>query len=257
MKSSGVIYQFGQESWRVKRVRSDLVKVEAVKTSKNFLFRKLGLGLLMVALGGLAGPFLPEARLEAGYLFSQIKTRSDLVLNPPKALPPAVPVVFNPLAQPDGSLISPVDPNFSLIIPKIGINAKVISSVNPADPQGYLEALKSGVAHASTSFFPDQNGTVYLFSHSTNYDWFVKDLNAVFYLLKNLNEGDLIVISYKNKLYTYKLTAKKVVSSDQVSYLTGQPGVRSLILETCWPPGSTAERLLIFANLMEEQGKAI
>lgn len=257
MKSPGVIYQFGQESWRVKRVKSDLVKIEPVKTSKSFPFRKLGLGLLMLALGGLVGPLLPEARLEANYYLSQAQTRWHLVMGPPKALPPAVPVAFNPLAQPDGGIIKPIDPDFSLIIPKIGVNAKVIPSVNPADPQDYTEALKAGVAHASTSFFPDQNGTVYLFSHSTNYDWFVKDLNAVFYLLKNLNTGDLIVVSYKGKLYTYKLTDKRVVPADQVAFLTGQPGTRSLILQTCWPPGSTAERLLIFANLVEEQNITI
>jgi len=257
MKSSGVIYQFEGESWRIRRVSDSLVRLEAVKPWKIFPFRKLGLGLLMVALGGLVGPLLPEARLETGFYLAQAKTRSDLVLNPPKPLPPAVPVVFNPLTQPDGSVISPVDPNFSLIIPKIGVNSKVIPSVDPADPVAYSEALKTGVAHASTSFFPDQNGTVYLFSHSTNYDWFVKDLNAVFYLLKNLNTGDLIVISYKGKLYTYKLTDQRIVASDQISYLTGQPGTRSLILQTCWPPGSTAERLLIFADLVKTQGEEI
>ncbi len=94
---------------------------------------------------------------------------------------------------------------------------------------------------------------MYLFSHSTNYDWFVKDLNAVFYLLKNLTDGDLIVIYYKGRQYTYKLREKRVVKPTDVSYLIPQKGTRTLILQTCWPPGSTTERLLLFADLVEEQ----
>jgi len=94
---------------------------------------------------------------------------------------------------------------------------------------------------------------VYLFSHSTNYAWFVKDLNAIFYLLKNLHTGDQIVLVYKEKVYTYALREKRVVSPTEVSYLAPVSGTRGLILQTCWPPGSTTERLLLFADLIQEQ----
>ncbi len=196
---------------------------------------------------------IPTIRLESGYLLSQIQlTMNDerLTMNP---LPKSVPVVFEPLTTPDGATIDPVNQEFALVVPKVGINAPVIANVDPVKPGEYKEALETGVAHASTSFFPDEDGTVYLFSHSTNYDWFVKDLNAVFYLLKNIETGDAVVLIYKGKRYTYKITGKKVVSPSNTTYLYPYVGRRNLILQTCWPPGSVAERLLIFADLVEEQ----
>lgn len=213
-------------------------------------FSRLGVALFAFALGGIVGPLTPTVRLETAYLLKQTKLA---IVPQSHSLPPSVPVVFNPLVTPDGNSISPINKDFSLIIPKIGINAAVIPAVNPADTKQYLEVLKRGIAHASTSYFPGE-GTTYLFSHSTNYDWFVSDLNAVFYHLKNLTEGDSIVVFYKGKQFTYRLTEKKVVAPSEISYLVGAAGDKRLILQTCWPPGSTTERLLIFADLVETQG---
>ncbi len=220
------------------------------------------MGLIALSLGGITGPLTPAIRLESRFALQQmnkvtIRQIDKVTGSEPKLLPKAVPVVFNPLVTEDGASIEPASKEFGLIVPKIGINTAVIPAVNPADPGVYLEALKKGVAHASTSYFPDEDGTVYLFSHSTNYDWFVSDLNAVFYLLKNLSEGDLVVVFYKGRQYTYKLREKRVVKPTETSYLIPQKGAKTLILQTCWPPGSTAERLLLFADLVEEQGQAI
>lgn len=215
------------------------------------------LGLIALSLGGIVGPMVPAIRLEAGYaarrILGTVNSKQEVVM----PLPKSVPVVFNPLKTEDGSSIDPASKEFGLVIPKVGINTSVIPAVNPADPGVYLEALKKGVAHASTSYFPDEDGTVYLFSHSTNYDWFVSDLNAVFYLLKNLTEGDLMVIYYKGTQYTYKLREKRIVKPTETSYLVPQKGTKTLILQTCWPPGSTAERLLLFADLIETSGQSI
>jgi len=210
--------------------------------------------LLAIALGGMIGPLFSQVRLEGAFWARTLALEAKLKVNPPDPLPPAAPVIFNPLVAADGSQIVPVNTDFSLVVPKIGINAPIIPSVNPVKPGEYGQALLKGIAHASTSYFPDENGTVYLFSHSTNYEWFVRDLNAVFYLLKNLNKDDLIVVFYKGERYTYKLRESRVVGPKEISYLVPQTGKKNLILQTCWPPGSTAERLLIFADLVEEQG---
>lgn len=212
----------------------------------------VALGMIALSLGGIAGPLTPTMRLEAQHAYHRIQGTISNKQKATKLLPKSVPVVFNPLKTEDGSSIDPASKEFGLIIPKVGINTAVIPGVNPTDPGEYLEALKKGVAHASTSYFPDEDGTVYLFSHSTNYDWFVSDLNAVFYLLKNLSEGDLIVIYYKGTQYTYRLREKRIVSPKETSYLIPQKGIKTLILQTCWPPGSTTERLLLFADLVEE-----
>lgn len=233
MQSYGVIYQYRPSH-------------KGSHPSKLF-----ALALIALSLGGILGPMAPMLRLESGYAFSKLSAKTE------KPLPKSVPIVFNPLKTEDGSSIDPASKEFGLVIPKVGINTAVIPAVNPADTGAYLEALKKGVVHASTSYFPDEDGTVYLFSHSTNYDWFVSDLNAVFYLLKNLTEGDLMVIYYKGTQYTYKLREKRVVAPTDVSYLIPQKGTKTLILQTCWPPGSTTERLLLFADFVEKQSTTL
>ncbi len=247
MKTFGMIYEYNGSAPRPSR--------RAKKTRGST--RLLGLALLTLSLGGITGPLLAPARLEANHLITTMRASVNGWKNPEKPLPAAVPVIFNPLTTPDGASIKPVNTEFSLVVPKVGINAAVIPAVNPTDSNEYMEALTKGIAHASTSFFPDEEGTTYLFSHSTNYDWFVSDLNAVFYLLKNLEMDDLMVVFYKGKQYTYKLTDKRVAAPTEVSYLVPQSGAKRLILQTCWPPGSTTERLLIFADLVEEKTIAI
>jgi sortase A len=219
--------------------------------------RLVGFLLLALGVGGIVGPLIPNIRMESGYVASQAQIILAQTFEPKPVLPKSAPVIFEPLVDANGAPITPVNENFAIVIPKIGVNAPVIANVDPAKPAKYADALNRGVAHAGTSFTPDQNGTVYLFSHSTNYDWFVKDLNAVFYLVKNLDRGDTIVLIYNRKRYMYKITDKEVVASKNTSYLYPAAGKRNLILQTCWPPGSTAQRLLIFADLIEEAGKQI
>ena len=226
--------------------------IPSLKRTQYPWARSLGFGLIAFALGGVVGPLSTSFRLEAKYANLQEKYANAIQTASVKLLPPSFQILYNPLVTPDGASIDPVNREFSLVVPKIGLNAAVVATVDPTKTKDYDAALKKGVAHSSTSVFPDQDGTVFLFSHSTNYEWFVKDLNAVFYLLKNLEKGDVIVIFYKDKEYTYRLTEKKVVKASDVTYLYPVLGKKQLILQTCWPPGSTAERLLIFADLVEE-----
>jgi LPXTG-site transpeptidase (sortase) family protein len=221
--------------------------------------QKLGLILVFISIGALLAAAWPFVGLEAGYTLATArlalteKVASLLRVEKPTA-PPILAQAkpdLNPLVAPDGTEIVPVNTDFSLVIPSIGINASIIPGVNPASTTGYNDALKKGVAHASTSFYPNENGTVYLFSHSTNYEWFVKDLNAVFYLLKNVKPGDYVVVMYLGDRYTYKIRESKIVGAREVSYLTPQYGTRTLILQTCWPPGTYYKRMLFFADFVE------
>jgi len=285
MKTSGIIYYHDWDytpNPAAKRSASRPKKAARTRTNGGSWSRIIGIGMLALALGGLTGPLTPRIRMEAKYALLQAQRALPAYGTAAKqiaadtlqrmtsfrlpdatrgqntaAAKPATPAAFDPLKTPDGASIDPVNKDFSLIVPKIGINAAVIPAVNPTKPGEYLPALQKGIAHSSLSFFPDEDGTVYLFSHSTNYDWFVGDLNAVFYLLKNLEEKDTIVIYYKGSSYRYQITGKQVVKPTEVSYLAPQTGAKRLILQTCWPPGSITERLLIFADLVEESNEAI
>ncbi len=251
MKHWELVYE--HDYYHVRPARGKSLRKRLMATYALNLRQALGFMFLALGMGGILGPMIPTIRLETAHAIRSFKAQNSEA----KALPASAPVVYKPLTTPDGNTIDPASQDFALIVPKIGINAAVMPGVNPMKPDEYLEALKTGVAHASTSFFPNEDGTVYLFSHSTNYDWFVQDINAVFYLLKNLEKNDTIVIVYKGARYTYAISDKKVVSPTNATYLYPYVGHRNLILQTCWPPGSTTERLLIFADLIEEEGQAI
>ncbi|KXK11241.1 MAG: Sortase family protein [Microgenomates bacterium OLB23] len=142
----------------------------------------------------------------------------------------------------------PKDPNFSIIIPKLGANANVVANVDSANPDQYLPALEAGVAHAAGTKFPGERGHIYLFAHSTNTFTNVSRFNAIFYLLYKLEPGDEINVYYQGVRHTYHVTGKAIVDPSEVEYITRTSETETLTLQTCWPPGTIAQRMLIFAQ---------
>lgn len=142
----------------------------------------------------------------------------------------------------------PIDPEFSILIPKLGANARIIKNVNSAYSEDYMSALKSGVAHAAGTSFPGQGNHIYLFAHSTNTFTNVSRYNAIFYLLYKLEAGDEVDLFYQGVRHTYTVTGKSIVSPKDVHYLTRTTETEMLTMQTCWPPGTTAQRMLIFAE---------
>lgn len=149
-------------------------------------------------------------------------------------------------------IMTPADANFSIVIPKIGANSRIIDNVNVVNEEEYLEALNSGVAQASGTAHPGEEGHIFLFAHSTDYIWNVGGYNAVFYLLGKLNENDQINIFYKGHRYIYRVIGKKIVDPSEVEYLTRKTNKEFLTLQTCWPLGTTYQRLLVFATPVVE-----
>lgn len=143
---------------------------------------------------------------------------------------------------------TPVDSQFSIIIPKINANTKVIRNVNPYEPKEYQEALTQGVAHASGTATPDQNGNVFIFAHSATNWYQANDYNAVFYLLNKLEAGDSIIVYFNNIPYNYSVDEIKFVKPTEVSYLSTNLNTNQLTLMTCWPPGTTLKRLIVEAT---------
>lgn len=227
------------------------------KRSRFPIRQTLGVALVVLSAIGVLIPLIPKATFETSYIVEQTQHQAIVEKKQAQPMPASVPLAFNPLIGPDGKEIKPINTDFSIIVPKIGINAPVIANVDALNPKEYTKALSEGVAHAKSSYLPNQDGATYLFSHSTNYQWFVKDLNAIFYNVKNLEDGDLIVVFYQGKRYTYKYKNRVIVPPSDTTYLLPITGKKMLILQTCWPPGTTEDRLLIFADLIEEQGQAI
>lgn len=145
------------------------------------------------------------------------------------------------------SEIVPVDPEFSVIIPKINANTKVIKNVDPFDSKIYQKALTKGVAHAKNTSTPDKPGNTFIFAHSAGNWYQANQFNAVFYLLNKLEAGDEIIVYYQSQKYTYTVQETKLVKGDQISYMSSKPSQNQLTLMTCWPPGTTLKRLVVIA----------
>lgn len=141
-----------------------------------------------------------------------------------------------------------LDPYFSIYIPKINAKANIVANVDPNSEKEYLNALKLGVAHAKGTGFPGQGRLVYLFSHSTDSPINILRYSAVFFLLKKLETGDRIEVFFLNKKYVYQVMEKKVVKSDDVSWLQESNSEEKLILQTCDPPGTSINRLIVIAK---------
>lgn len=141
-----------------------------------------------------------------------------------------------------------VDSYFSIVIPKIDANSKIIANVDSANKEEYLDALSHGVAHARGTYFPGQGKSVFLYAHSTDSPLNFARYNAVFYLLGKLEEGDRVIVFFADKKYEYQVFDKVVTSARDTSWLTDKGEEEVLILQTCYPPGTTLQRLLVLAR---------
>ncbi len=143
--------------------------------------------------------------------------------------------------------IVPVNREFSIVIPKLNISAEAFPEVNPYDQSEFLPILKKGVAHAKGTFFPGDGKNIYLFAHSTDSFLNAGRYNAIFYLIGKLKNGDEIDIFYRNELFKYSVFEKKVVQPGAIKYL--RPDTEEILtLQTCYPPGTTLERLIVRAQ---------
>ena len=153
------------------------------------------------------------------------------------------------ISGPKEQILIPIDTEFSILIPKIGANAKVVPNVDASSTDAFLPALQKGVAHARGTFFPGQPGNIYLFAHSTDNFWNVGRYNALFYLLKDLEKGDEVVVFSQNVRHNYVISDSIISDPEEVLYINeANTGQELLILQTCWPPGTTWKRLLVFAE---------
>lgn len=213
---------------------------------KVLLIRTIGNFLVLGSVIGILFTFWPVISAFSGHAIDKARGKNYQ----------AAPLVST--SQSFGSLLGrndpnirvlvPKDPNFSIIVEKIGADAPVIANVDASNKTVYEAALKKGVAHALGTAFPGQAGVSYLFAHSTDTIFNVPRFNAVFYLLKELERGDRIVIFFDGKRFDYTVIERKITEPADVSYFTLKTDEQILVLQTCYPPGTTWKRLLVVAK---------
>jgi len=223
---SGIIYPQGKE------VNIGKIVTQLKRTAWSL--RWVGVGLIMICLVGLGVIYQPLITAEVNYAL-----RPPVIETPPSKF---------------GSALKPIPgwtvPNldYSIYIPKIAAKSQVIPGVDASNPDAYLAALKIGVAEAAGLSHPGQMGTTYLFAHSTDSPLNFARFNAVFYLLDKVAVGDQVEVVYNNNLYRYKVTAQEIIAPDDLKFLIPQQDEEKLVLQTCYPPGTTWQRLIIVAK---------
>lgn len=143
-------------------------------------------------------------------------------------------------------------PGFSISIPKIRLQRGITKNVNPSVKSQYLPVLEQSVAHGSGTALPDQeDGNVYLFAHSQNYYGTETPEGGWFTRIDELVPGDPIYLSYDGEEYTYRVIDYDIVGPEEIDIYTGissYDGSSSLTLQTCYPRGDTALRLIVYAR---------
>ena len=207
-------------------------------------------------LGSLLFMFLafgPILQTEAAYRYRQWRGIT-FTLGSTKVGPttPKLSTFGSLLGQPTPLHVEPINRGFSIVIEKLGVNTPVVKGVNMNSYTEYFEALRYGVAHAAGTPLPsDLPGNTFFFAHSALDFWNFGKYAMVFTLLNKLETGDRIVVFYENKRYDYEVFKREIVKEFDIAPILRNYNEPVLTLQTCDPPGTALNRLIITARLIK------
>jgi LPXTG-site transpeptidase (sortase) family protein len=221
-----------------------------LKHKKGILFSNPGLlmktvfhignWLLLIAISYTVYLYFPIGQAVFNYWLSQWTAKPTTITQIP-IIPTPTPVA-----------VVEQQNEYTITIPKILAFSNIVDNVSPFNREEYLKVLESDVVAQAKDTAKPGSGLgkmTYLFAHSTTESLNMLRKNAVFYLLGELNNNDVIFIDKNGKNYTYRVYRQLVVEANQIQYLNySDPKKELLILQTCWPIGTNWKRLLIFAE---------
>lgn len=148
-----------------------------------------------------------------------------------------------------------------VVIPKIGKNIPLIEIQNRnIDWEEelnniFMKELEKGIIRYPGSAKPGEEGSSFIFGHSSNFPWIKWDYNDVFSLLDNVVNNDEIIVYYGQEKYVYKITEKKVITPWDVWVLNRNKKKSEITLMTCWPIWTTLNRLIVTWELVDKKIK--
>lgn len=221
-----------------KKVLSNLKTISAQKSGIILMVSSLGIGIII---------FYPMLIKEILYRINKPDLTIEVLSNRDIENYDDLNNLLNKVQE--GKVLTPIDEDFGIVVPKLGINSKVISEVNPNDSKEYQIALSQGIAHAKGTNYPKESGNTFIFAHSSDNFYNANRYNSVFYLLHHLEAGDSFYIFYEGEKYLYEVTDKKVVEPTEIQYMEKYSEIeKAVTLMTCWPPGTTSKRLIIIGK---------
>lgn len=160
-----------------------------------------------------------------------------------------------PSGPPRNYAPGPGKPVFVMEIPKIDLDWVVVQGVG-------TEELKKGPGHypdCRAGFpeplclpweeaWPGEDERVIVSGHRTTYGR-PGELGGPFYRLDELTRGDEIITKTKWGTFTYEVTEKRIVLPSSLG-ITLPSGEAEIVLTTCHPKYSAAQRLIVFAKMV-------
>lgn len=128
------------------------------------------------------------------------------------------------------------DPLGRIRIPKIGVSAVFVEGTATAD-------LRNGPGHYPGTPLPGERGTVGIAGHRTTY-------GAWFRRINQLDPGDRIELAMGYGRFTYRVERTRIVPPTAL-WVTHRVSYDRLILSACHPLYSAAQRIVVFARLVD------
>lgn len=201
------------------------------------LLISVGLGVLLFVAWTLWG---------TGIYTAQQQERLELEW---ASLPPVHAAAEESVRVPKSFRPGPGDPVFRLEMPAIDVSQTVVEGVGTAELNrgpGHYPSCRSGfIPPFCTEFeevWPGEDGRVIISGHRTTY-------GAPFFNLDRLEAGDEIITRTKWGVFTYEVTEKRIVPPDSLA-IAIQNDEPEIVLTTCNPKFSAAQRLIVFATLV-------
>jgi LPXTG-site transpeptidase (sortase) family protein len=198
---------------------------------------------LLPPLGGLVVAIFIFGVLNSQYLSGQVAYYVQTHSHKTQAAP------AQPKKPADNNVIT-IDKNAppAIAIAKISVNAPVIYGLETTEEKVFQNNLHNGVVQYPGTALPGQAGNIVIFGHSSGRWWAPGNYKFVFSLLEKLDIDDEITLDYQGIRYVYHVTAKRVVTPDNLGVLNSVPSEHKLTLLTCTPVGTNSKRLVIEAR---------
>lgn len=134
-------------------------------------------------------------------------------------------------------------------IPIFGLNASVVTPAS-ASLAALDAALLNGVVHYPGSANPGEEGTVFLFGHSSGLPIVRNQNYKVFNRLKDLEAGDQIILNTPTRAYVYSVKTVDLVRDSEALVRFDTKG-KKLVLSTCDNFGKKEDRYVVTADLVK------
>lgn len=193
----------------------------------------------------------------------QIGNNGNVAVNPPTipsgtspipTTPPptTTPVVTAPEIRPDQA-IDLSKPGL-LEIPANNISVPIIWT---KEVRNFDADLKKGIVHYPGTALPGETGLAYLSGHSSGYLWDKSPYKQVFANLGSVADGTSFTITATQNngqkvRFNYVVSGRgEYAANDQAQFISAADS--QVALSTCWPVGTVARRLVIYAKLTQTE----